>query len=225
MGSLAIALDGPAEQAKVQAAARAASGLPVVLASEEAALGFAILNRHLFLTRQPLTLPTVFLLDAEGRVVKVYREDVDVPSILRDAAAIEASPDERLARALPFGGTFDSPPPHRNYIPYGRELLDQGLEAQAVVAFEQAAQGSPSASILYRLGEPPREDRPGGQGEGRLRAGARACSPTCPRPATTSARSWRRAATSRRRSSASGPPSRPRPTTPTPSTTWATRYS
>ncbi len=152
VGSLAIALDGPADQAKVRAAARAASALPVALASEEAALGFAILNRHLFLTRQPLILPTVFLLDAFGRVVKVYREDVDVPSILRDAAAIEASPDERLARALPFGGTFDSPPSHRNYIPYGRELLDQGLEAQAVVAFEQAAQGSPSASILYRLG-------------------------------------------------------------------------
>jgi Tfp pilus assembly protein PilF len=149
---VAVALDGPAEQSKVQAAARAASGVPVALASEEAALGFAILNRHLFLTRQPLTLPSVLLLDASGRVVKVYREEVDVASIVRDAAAIDASPDERLARALPFGGTFDAPAPGRNYIPYGRELLDQGLEAQAVVAFEQAAQGSPSASILYRLG-------------------------------------------------------------------------
>ena len=40
----------------------------------------------------------------------------------------------------------------RNYLPYGRELLDQGLEAAAVVAFERAAQASPSASTLYRLG-------------------------------------------------------------------------
>jgi Tfp pilus assembly protein PilF/peroxiredoxin len=152
VGSLAISLDGPADQAKVQAAARAASALPVAVASEEAALGFAILNRYLFLTRQPLPLPTVFLLDAEGRVVKVYREGVDVPSILRDAAAIEASPDERLARALPFGGTLESPPPHRSYNPYGRELLDQGLEKHAVVAFEQAAKGSPNSSTLYRLG-------------------------------------------------------------------------
>src|SRR6185295_8317285 len=40
----------------------------------------------------------------------------------------------------------------RNYLPYGRELLDQGLEAPALVAFERAAQGSPSASTLYRLG-------------------------------------------------------------------------
>jgi Tfp pilus assembly protein PilF/peroxiredoxin len=154
VGSLAISLDDPAERAKVQTAARAASALPVAVAvaSEEDALGFATLNRYLFMTRQPLALPTVFLLDAQGRVVKVYREGVDVPSILRDAAAIEASPDERLARALPFGGTLASPPTPRAYIHYGRELLDQGLEKHAVFAFELAAQGSPSSSILYRLG-------------------------------------------------------------------------
>jgi tetratricopeptide (TPR) repeat protein len=152
VGPLAISLDAPADQAKVRAAARAASGLPIAVASEEAALGFAILNRYLFLTRQPLPLPSLFLLDALGRVVKVYREDVDVRSILRDAAAIEASGDERLARALPFGGTLASPPSSRSYIHYGRELLDQGLERQAASAFELAAQTSPDSSILYRLG-------------------------------------------------------------------------
>ena len=36
--------------------------------------------------------------------------------------------------------------------PYGRELMDQGLEAAAIVAFERAAQANPSASTLYRLG-------------------------------------------------------------------------
>jgi len=149
VGSLAISLDSPADQAKVQAAARAASPLPVVVASEEAALGFAILNRYLFLTRQPLALPTVFLLDARGRVVKVYRERVDVPEVLRDAAAIEASRDERLARALPFGGRLESPSLQRSYNAYGRELIDQGLEKQAVVAYEQAG---PVPSTLYRLG-------------------------------------------------------------------------
>jgi len=151
--SLAISLDDPADQPKVQAAAREASGVPVAVASEEAALGFAILYRYLFLTRQPLPLPTVFLLDAGGRVVKVYRESVDVPSLVRDAGAIEASPAERLARALPFGGTLDMAPAPRSYNPYGRELLDQGLDKQAIVAFEEAARDrSVSASVLYRLG-------------------------------------------------------------------------
>ena len=216
VGSLAISLDGPADQAKVRAAARAASAVPVAVASEEAALGFAILNRYLFLTRQPLPLPTVFLLDAEGRVVKVYREDVDVPSILRDAAAIEASPDERLARALPFGGTFESPPPHRTYNPYGRELLDQGLEKQAIVAFEQAAQGQPERLDPLPPGQPAVEDGPAGQGDATPTSGRWRCSRTWPRPATTSAPCWRRAASCRRRSSASGRRSPPPPSTPTP---------
>ena len=79
------------------------------------------------MNRQDLQLPTAFLLDAEGRVVKVYRDRVDVPQILQDAPQIEASPAERLARALPFEGTFYSAPGRRDYVPYGRELLDQGL--------------------------------------------------------------------------------------------------
>ena len=45
-----------------------------------------------------------------------------------------------------------SPPGIRNYLPHGRELLDQGLEDAALVAFEHAAQTKPSAFTLYRLG-------------------------------------------------------------------------
>ncbi len=152
VGAVALAFDPPEDLAKVRAAAAGVKAVPVVAVSEEVALGYAILYRYLFMSRPDLPLPTAFLLDAEGRVVKVYREGVDVAAILLDAPKIEASPAERLARAHPFQGTFYSAPGHRDYVPYGRELLDQGLQAQAVVAFEQAAQGSPSASVLYRLG-------------------------------------------------------------------------
>jgi tetratricopeptide (TPR) repeat protein len=152
VGAVAIAVDAPDDLQKVRDAATGVTTVPVLVASREVALGYAILNRHLFMNRQDLQLPTAFLLDAAGRVVRVYRDGVDVASILRDAARIEAPPSERLARALPFEGTLDSPPGRRDYVPWGRDLLDQGLEAQAVVAFEQAAQGNPSASILFRLG-------------------------------------------------------------------------
>lgn len=152
IGAVAVALDAPEDLARVRAAASGITSVAVLVASEEVALGWAILNRHLFMNRQDLQLPTLFLLDAEGRVAKVYRDRVDIALILQDAPRIEAPPDERLARALPFEGTFYSAPGRRDYVPYGRDLLDQGLEAQAVVAFEQAAQGRPSASTLYRLG-------------------------------------------------------------------------
>jgi len=152
IGAVAIAVDRPEDLPKVRAAAAGAGTVPVVVASREVALAYSILNRHLFMNHQDLQLPTTYLLDASGRVARVYRDRVDVPLILRDAARVEAPPAERLARTMPFEGILYFAPGARDYVPYGRDLLDQGLEAQAVVAFEQAAQGKPSASILYRLG-------------------------------------------------------------------------
>jgi Tfp pilus assembly protein PilF/peroxiredoxin len=153
VGALALSFDAPADLAPLQAAAARATGVPVALASDEVRLSYAILNRHLYMNRQDLRLPTAFLLDGPGRVVKAYRGRIDASEIVRDAAAIDASPLVRLARALPFEGTLYSPIGQRNYLPYGHELLDQGLESAAVVAFERAAaQPSPSAGTLYRLG-------------------------------------------------------------------------
>jgi Flp pilus assembly protein TadD len=150
IGSIAVAIDGPRDPSALGAASSGA--VPVVASTPEVSLSFAILNRHLFMNRQDLRLPTWLLLDAGGNVVKVYRDRVDVAQVLRDAASIDAAPNERLSRALPFAGTYYSPLPLRNYLPYGRELLDQGLESAAVAAFERAAQANPGASTLYRLG-------------------------------------------------------------------------
>jgi Tfp pilus assembly protein PilF/peroxiredoxin len=150
VGLLAVALDAAGDLSKIRAMASPA--LPVVLATPEVGLSYAIVNRHLFMNRQDLRLPSALLLDATGSVVKIYRDRVDIPLLLRDAAAIDVPAAGRLARAVPFSGTFYSPPPRRNYLPYGRDLLDQGLEAAAVGAFELASQASPSASTLYRLG-------------------------------------------------------------------------
>jgi Flp pilus assembly protein TadD len=151
IGALAVALDAPSERERLRALA-ARHELPFVHASEEIALGYTIANRHLFMNRQDLRLPTLFLLDAAGRIVKAYRGSAGVAEILADAARIDAAPEQRLARAVPFAGTHHTPLGARNYVPYGRELQDQGLERAAVVAFEHAAQASPNAATLYRLG-------------------------------------------------------------------------
>ncbi len=150
IGVLAIALDDTADAARVKAAAP--GGVPVVHATREQGLMWAIVHRHLFMNRQPLPLPTTLLLDPSGRIVRAYRGGFDAERIVSDAAAIEVPAAERLARALPFAGTFHAALPQRNFLPFGRELLDEGLEAEAIVAFERASQASPSASVLYRLG-------------------------------------------------------------------------
>jgi Flp pilus assembly protein TadD/peroxiredoxin len=150
VGSIAIAIDPPQDQASLRAVRSGAT--PVVVATADVSLSYAILNRHLFMNRQNLRLPTCLLLDRSGNVVKVYRDRVDVDQIVKDAAGIDVSEGERLSRALPFQGTFYSGLPRRNYLPYGRELLDGGLERAAVVAFERAAEANPGAPTLYRLG-------------------------------------------------------------------------
>ena len=127
--------------------------MPVVVATPDVGLSYAILNRHLFMNRQDLRLPTCLLLDGDSNVVKVYRDRVDVAQIVKDAGD-----DRRVSRAAARPGAAVSRArsipalPRRNYLPYGRELLDQGLEAAAVTAFERAAQANPGASTLYRLG-------------------------------------------------------------------------
>ena len=150
VGSIAIAVDTPPDRPSLHTVPAAAT--PIVIANPEVALSYAILNRHLFMNRQDLSLPTCLLLDAVGNVVKVYRDRVDIDEIVKDASSIDVSPTERLDRAVPFHGTFYSRLPLRNYLPYGRELLDNGLESAAVTAFERAAQANPGASTLYRLG-------------------------------------------------------------------------
>jgi Flp pilus assembly protein TadD/peroxiredoxin len=150
VGSIAIAVDAPSNPASLGAFRSGAT--PVVVATPDVALSYAILNRHLFMNRQDLSLPTYLLLDGSGNVVRVYRDRAAVESIVKDASAIDASQTERLARAVPFRGTFYSGLPRRNYLPYGRELLDNGLERAAVIAFERAAEANPGAPTLYRLG-------------------------------------------------------------------------
>src|SRR6185436_17495812 len=104
VGSIGIAVDTPPNQeARGRPSSRAT---PVVSASREVSLGYAILNRHLFMNRQDLLLPTGLLLDGAGNVVRVYRDYLDVDQIVKDASAIDRSPAERLDRAVPFRGTF-----------------------------------------------------------------------------------------------------------------------
>src|SRR5712691_8467593 len=109
VGSLAVALDAPEDAPRVRAVASGITKVPVLVASEEVGRSYAILNRHLFMNRQDLLLPTAYLLDADGSVVKVYRDRVDVSEVLRDVPRMDATPAERLARALPFAGTLYSP--------------------------------------------------------------------------------------------------------------------
>ncbi len=118
---LALAVDPPEDVAKVRSSAQGV-GLPVMVAGEEVAGAFNILHRYLFDRREDLRLPTTFLVNAQGEIVKVYSGSIAGGRIIEDVAKTNAAPADRLARAVPFPGTFQSPPGERSYFQYGLEL-------------------------------------------------------------------------------------------------------
>jgi Tfp pilus assembly protein PilF/peroxiredoxin len=148
---LAVAVDAPEDEAKVRAAARDL-GIPVAMASHDVAGTYSILNRYLFDRRLDLRLPTILLLDAQGQVAKVYRDRIAAAQVLADIPKIEASPAERLARALPFRGTFYASPGERNYFQSSLDLSEQGFDAAALQGFLRVAALDPSAMTFYNVG-------------------------------------------------------------------------
>jgi Tfp pilus assembly protein PilF/peroxiredoxin len=148
---LALSVDNTEDEPKVRAAIQGL-GLPVMMAGEEVAGTYAILHRYLFDRREDLRLPAAFLISGQGAIVKVYRDRIVPSQILEDVPKIEASAAERLARAVPFAGTFHSRPGQRSDFQYGLELSEHGFDASALAAFERVAKVDPSALAFYNLG-------------------------------------------------------------------------
>lgn len=141
-----------ARGADIARAGLAIEDVPLDTVSRELSLTWVVTHRHLFMNLPAVNLPTLLLVDATGEIVCAWRDGFDVDAVLADAAQVDATPEVRLRRALPFAGTFHQPLAPRHYVPFGRDLLDQGLEAAAIRAVERASQVAPDASMLYRLG-------------------------------------------------------------------------
>jgi len=147
---LALAVDPSKDAGKVRASVQGL-GLPVMLAGEETAGTYNVLHRYLFDRRENLRLPTTFLVDAKGEITRVYHGP-GAAGIVADVKRTDAPPVERLTRAVPFAGTFESPPGARGYFQYGLELSEQGFDRPALLTFERVARSDPSAITFYNLG-------------------------------------------------------------------------
>jgi Tfp pilus assembly protein PilF/peroxiredoxin len=149
--TLAVAVDPAGDEPKVRAASQGLA-VPVMIAGEEVAGTYAILSRYLFDRREDLRLPTVLLLNGRGEIAKVYREGIAAARIAEDVARLDAPDADRLARAVPFVGTFLFRPAERNYFQYGLDLSEQGFDAPALAVFERVAKRDPAAITFYNLG-------------------------------------------------------------------------
>jgi tetratricopeptide (TPR) repeat protein/peroxiredoxin len=126
---------------------------PSLRGSNDTTAIYNLLYRYMFDRHRDMPLPTSFLIDGKGEIVKIYQGVIDLADIESDVAHIPTTPDERIAKALPFAGlsgTFDF---QRNYLSFGSVFFQRGYMEQAGAFFRQALQDDPSsAEALYGLG-------------------------------------------------------------------------
>jgi len=151
---LAVNLDRAADlQTARSIAERAAFHFPVLFATDDLAGIYNIVYRHLFDRRRDLGIPTSFLLDRAGMIVKVYQGPIDPARLAQDVWSIPAKDADRLGKALPFKGTAYNNPFLRNDFTYGVAMFQHGYLAQSAEFFEQAVASRPNdPEAYYNLG-------------------------------------------------------------------------
>ncbi len=126
---------------------------PAVFANEEVAGIYNIIYRHLFDRRRDLAIPTSFLLDKEGMIVKVYQGPIDLQHLLNDLKSIPITPADRALRALPFPGTAYQSAFRRNDYTYGTAMFQHGYLKQAAASFLDVVSVNPDdPDAYYNLG-------------------------------------------------------------------------
>ncbi len=126
---------------------------PILRCSEDVAAIYNILYRQLFDRHRDLSLPTSFLIDSAGDIVKVYQGPIVPEHVEQDFQRIPRTDAERLARALPFPSATYSLEFGRNYLSYGALFYQRGYLDQAGASFRQALREDPSsAEALYGIG-------------------------------------------------------------------------
>ena len=148
---LTVNVDQPAEADQMKSLTR--MPFPVLHSSDEVSAVYNILYRHLFDRHRDLSLPTSFLIDPSGEIVKIYQGPVNREHVEEDLQRIPAKDSERLARALPFSGVGETFEFGRNYLSLGSIFFQRGYIDQAAAWFQLAVRDDPSsAEARYGLG-------------------------------------------------------------------------
>ena len=114
---------------------------------------YNLLFRSLFDRRRDMHLPTAFLLDEQGSIVKIYQGTVAPSELHQDLRNIPRTAAARRAKALPFPGLSDNYEFGRNYLAYGSLFFERGYLAPAEEFFRLALQDDPDgAEAHYGLG-------------------------------------------------------------------------
>lgn len=154
LSPLLVSVDEPGEHEAVQRFVREKE-LPfeVVLPDEDSVTAFDLLVRHILDQSGELAIPTSFLVDESGRILKMYLGLTTAQQILSDLENWPERETDLLERALPFPGRAYVTRFERNWIQLVDAYAAAGLDGEALATLELAAKAHPRhAAILDRLG-------------------------------------------------------------------------
>jgi tetratricopeptide (TPR) repeat protein len=151
---LTVSVEDPANAERVRAWARTRGfSFPILHGSDDVTAIYNLLYRYLFDRHRDLDLPTSFLVDHNGNIVKAYQGPLNAEHVEDDFHHIPQTFADRLAKALPFPGITEIAEFQRNYLSYGSVYFQRGYYDQAEAYFQNAAHDDPgSAEPLYGLG-------------------------------------------------------------------------
>ena len=120
---------------------------PTLIATADVAGVYNIVYRYLFDRRRDLALPTSFLIDQDGMIVKVYQGMLNserLATILReDLRSAPRTRADRIRKALPLAGTLYDETFQRNDFTYGVAFFQHGYLDQAEASFKQVIAAKP----------------------------------------------------------------------------------
>jgi tetratricopeptide (TPR) repeat protein/peroxiredoxin len=126
---------------------------PLVRATDDVAGTYNILYRYLFDRHRDLGLPTSFLINSAGEIVKVYQGPINAEHVEQDFQHIPQTATAQMAKALPFPGVIADPEFRRNYLSIGSAFFQRGYLDAAAASFQLALRDdASSAEALYGLG-------------------------------------------------------------------------
>lgn len=151
---LALNVEDPQNETDIRAfAAKNRLPFPVLTANPEVTGIYNITYRYLFDRHRDLGMPTSFLIDADGMIVKVYQGVIAREQIASDLRSLPRNDAERINKALPFPGTLHLGSFQRNDFTYGVAFFQRGYLDAAKDAFEQVIATKPdNAEAHYNLG-------------------------------------------------------------------------
>lgn len=149
-----VSVDEPTEYEAVRRFAQEKElPFPVVLPDADSVTAFDLLVRHILDQSGELAIPTSFLIDESGRILKLYMGLTSAEQILSDLERWPDKGSELLERALPFPGRAYVTRFERNWVQLGDAYAAAGLAGEALATLEYAVEAHPNhAAILDRLG-------------------------------------------------------------------------